>query len=121
MQRSAHKRPNTPSVSKCQTDASHWSQEVKEVVVRAKADGTVNFSVRGGSDLGEFAFVTDTEEGSGLFDGDLLLEVQGEKVAGYTQRDVVAWLNHCCRNGNPVTLKTVQGGESFYFPCAFDD
>ncbi|XP_026277849.2 membrane-associated guanylate kinase, WW and PDZ domain-containing protein 1 isoform X2 [Frankliniella occidentalis] len=110
MQRSGQKRPNTPSVSKCQTDASHWAQEVREVVVRAKVDGTVNFAVRGGSDHGEFAFVVEAEEGSGLFDGDLLLEVQGEKVAGYTQRDVEAWLSHCCRNGNPVTLKSVRGG-----------
>jgi atrophin-1 interacting protein 1/endothelial cell adhesion protein len=39
------------------------------------------------------------------------LEIQGQKVAGYTQRDVVAWLNHCCRNGNPVVLKTVDAGE----------
>ncbi|XP_034239712.1 membrane-associated guanylate kinase, WW and PDZ domain-containing protein 1 isoform X2 [Thrips palmi] len=112
MQRPGQKRPNTPSVSKCQADldASHWSQEVREVVVRAKQDGAVNFAVRGGSDLGEFACVFETEEGSGLYDGDLLLEVQGEKVAGYTQRDVVAWLSHCCRNGNPVTLKAVRAG-----------
>lgn len=111
MQRPGQKRPNTPSVSKCQTDASHWFQEVREVVVRAKPDGTLNFVVRGGSDHGEFAFVVETEEGSGLLDGDILLEVQGEKVAGYTQRDVLAWLNHCCRNGNPVTLKTVRTGQ----------
>ncbi|KAJ1526097.1 hypothetical protein ONE63_009262 [Megalurothrips usitatus] len=114
MQRSGQKRPNTPSVSKCQTDASpsHWSQGVREVVVRGKADGTVGFSVGGGSDRGEFAYVVEVEEGSlsGLLDGDLLLEVQGEKVAGYTQRDVVAWLEHCCRNGNPVTLKSVSAG-----------
>jgi hypothetical protein len=45
-----------------------------------------------------------------LSSGDLILEVQGQKVAGYTQRDVLAWLHHCCRNGNPVVIKTVPHG-----------
>jgi len=42
---------------------------------------------------------------------DLILEVQGQKVAGYTERDVLAWLHHCCRNGNPVVIKTLPNGQ----------
>jgi hypothetical protein len=41
---------------------------------------------------------------------DVILEVQGQKVAGYTERDVLAWLHHCCRNGNPVVIKTLPNG-----------
>jgi hypothetical protein len=73
--------------------------------------------VHGGSDKGEFAYASHIVQNkvnyvSGkLNEEDILLEIQGQKVAGYTQRDVVAWLNHCCRNGNPVVLKTVDGGE----------
>jgi hypothetical protein len=32
-------------------------------------------------------------------------------VSGYTQADVIGWLNHCSRNGNPVVLKTVPQGK----------
>ncbi len=47
---------------------------------------------------------------------DVLLEVQGQKVSGYTQADVIGWLNHCSRNGNPVVLKTVpQGRQNVIF------
>jgi hypothetical protein len=46
---------------------------------------------------------------------DVLLEVQGQKVSGYTQADVIGWLNHCSRNGNPVALKTVPQGKSNFF------
>ena len=41
---------------------------------------------------------------------DVLLEVQGQKVAGYTQGDVTAWINHCSRNSNPVVLRTAPQG-----------
>ena len=40
----------------------------------------------------------------------MLLEVQGQKVAGYTQGDVTAWINHCSRNSNPVVLRTAPQG-----------
>ena len=42
---------------------------------------------------------------------DVLLEVQGQKVAGYTRADVNAWINHCSRNRNPVVLKTAPQGK----------
>ena len=41
---------------------------------------------------------------------DVLLEIQGQKVAGYTRGDVTAWLGHCSRNGNPVVLRTAPQG-----------
>jgi hypothetical protein len=51
---------------------------------------------------------------------DVLLEVQGQKVSGYTQADVIGWLNHCSRNGNPVVLKTVpQGRQNVNFLKTF--
>ena len=42
---------------------------------------------------------------------DVLLEIQGQKVAGYTRSDMTAWLNHCSRNSNPVVLKTAPQGK----------
>lgn len=122
MLKSGQKRPNTPNKTKSGVigspdAAEHWRQGVREIVITARPDGSLNFSVHGGSDKGEFAYVSHIVQNkvnyvSGkLNEEDILLEIQGQKVAGYTQRDVVAWLNHCCRNGNPVVLKTVDAGE----------
>lgn len=122
MLKSGQKRPNTPNKTKSEVTGSpdaaeHWRQGVRETVITARPDGSLNFSVHGGSDKGEFAYVSHIVQNkvhyvSGkLNEEDILLEIQGQKVAGYTQRDVVAWLNHCCRNGNPVVLKTVDAGE----------
>lgn len=119
MQKTGQKRPNTPkSVTSGGTAAdNHWQKSVNDIVLTALPDGSLNFSISGGSDSGEFAYISDITQNkvnyvSGVLnDGDILLEIQGQKVAGYTRRDTVAWLNHCCRNGSPVTLKTIPAGE----------
>ena len=100
----------------------HWSKELKEVTLVTQHDGMFNFRVVGGSDHGEFPVVVevmppDTRGVEYVGEGDLttqdvLLEVQGQKVAGYTQADVVAWLGHCSRNGNPVVLRTAPQGKT---------
>nr|CAD7431148.1 unnamed protein product [Timema monikensis] len=118
MLKSGHKRPSTPNKTKLGSNATdHWRQGVRETVLTACTDGSLNFSIKGGSDNGEFTYVSDIVQNkvnyvSGqLSEEDAILEIQGQKVAGYTQRDVVAWLNHCCRNGNPVVIKTVESAE----------
>uniref|UniRef100_T1JEL2 Membrane-associated guanylate kinase, WW and PDZ domain-containing protein 1 n=1 Tax=Strigamia maritima TaxID=126957 RepID=T1JEL2_STRMM len=94
----------------------HWSSRIEEVVLTNEGDCPLNLHIDGGSDNGEFVCVGDrSPPGSAylmgrLSFGDVILEIQGQKTAGYTQRDVVAWLNHCCRNGNPVTIKTIPEG-----------
>lgn len=121
MLKSGQKRPTTPNkLTKISKD-DEWRRFENEVVLSANVDGGLNFSIQGGSDNGEFAYVNDIVQNkinyhSGRFgDGDIVLEVQGQKVAGYTQRDVVAWLNHCCKNGNPVVLKTIPSGNFIIF------
>ncbi|CAB3366537.1 Hypothetical predicted protein [Cloeon dipterum] len=96
----------------------HWRHQLRETVLSTASDGALHFTVVGGSDNGQFAQVdADLDQGrvnyaSGRLDaGDVIVEVQGQKVAGYTQRDVLAWLHHCCRNGNPVVIKTIPAGE----------
>lgn len=125
MQKTGQKRPNTPKsvASGCTTADDHWQKSVNEIVLTALPDGSLNFSISGGSDSGEFAYVSDITQNkvnyvSGVLnDCDILLEIQGQKVAGYTRRDTVAWLNHCCRNGSPVALKTIPAGELYRFIC----
>lgn len=100
---------------------THWSKELKEVTVVTQQDGVFNFRIVGGSDHGEFPVVVEVlppdtrgveyhSEGE-LTTQDVLLEVQGQKVAGYTQADVIAWTNHCSRNSNPVVLRTAPQGK----------
>lgn len=117
MSKSASKRPITPKDadvgSKQQQQHQHWCQHVYEAEV---VDGSCHLTIEGGSDNGEFAYfgpfeVDRIKYGRGkVAKDDIILEIQGQKVAGYTQRDVVAWLNHCCRNGNPIVLRAVRSG-----------
>lgn len=120
MLKTGQKRPNTPNTSKAETGATqedHWQNSVQVTTLTALDDGTLNFSIGGGSDSGEFSYISDISQGnvkciSGvLSENEILIEIQGQKVAGYTRRDTVAWLNHCCRSGNPVTLKTIPAGQ----------
>ncbi|XP_059469731.1 membrane-associated guanylate kinase, WW and PDZ domain-containing protein 1-like isoform X5 [Neocloeon triangulifer] len=96
----------------------HWRHRLRETVLSTASDGALHISVVGGSDNGQFAQVgpdlnqNKVNYASGrLYPGDVIIEVQGQKVAGYTERDVLAWLHHCCRNGNPVVIKTIPSSE----------
>ena len=93
-----------------------WESSVYETVICVEKEGLVQ--VLGGSDKGEFPFVhqieTELKYQNGappLTQGSIILEVQGQKVAGYTQKDVLAWLHHCTRNGNPCVIRAVHQGE----------
>ncbi|XP_039298140.1 membrane-associated guanylate kinase, WW and PDZ domain-containing protein 2 [Nilaparvata lugens] len=111
MQNSGQKRPSTDSKSEARSIGS-----VCEVTLAPLPDTGLNFNVDGGSDNGQFAYVTNVNEAKveylcgKLNEGDILLNIQGQNVAGYTRKDTVAWLNHCCRSGNPVSLKTAPAG-----------
>ena len=105
---------------------SHWSKEVKEITLVTARDGVFNFRIVGGSDHGEFPVITEvmppdtrgveytgTSEAT-ITTQDVLLEIQGQKVAGYTRADVSAWMSHCSRNSNPVVLKTAPQGKKIF-------
>ncbi|XP_075219002.1 membrane associated guanylate kinase, WW and PDZ domain containing protein magi isoform X2 [Lycorma delicatula] len=123
MLKSGQKWPNL-NVNTSKSE-EHWQQSVSEVILSPLPDGTLNFSIGGGSDDGEFAYLTDVNQNKVnyvygvLNEGDVLLEIQGQKVAGYTRRDTTAWLNHCCRSGNPITLKIVPDGLLVKDLCQF--
>ncbi|KAK4319196.1 hypothetical protein Pmani_009823 [Petrolisthes manimaculis] len=103
--------------------SDHWSSQVVEAIVSvgSSIEGTTAgtaITVLGGSDNGEFPYLGEISAGvryqkggPSLAPGALLLEVQGQRVAGYTQRDVVAWINHCTRNGNPCVIRTAPPGK----------
>ncbi|GFU66135.1 PDZ domain-containing protein [Trichonephila clavipes] len=122
--KSSLKRPITPSKESISNPVSfdskapHWSSNVHDCTVCIGPEGTLNLPIRGGSDRGEFAYFDDLVQSrisylnGYLENGDVILEIQGQKVAGFTQRDVIAWLNHCCKSGNPVRITVARGGTS---------
>ena len=106
--------PGVPAKS-----SRHWSQRIQETVVSFGSEGLFHLSIRGGADIGQFPWIHDIKHNkvqyhSGrLYADDIVLEIQGQKVAGYTLRDTIDWLNQISRNGTPVMFKTVKTGKYF--------
>ncbi|XP_055329132.1 membrane-associated guanylate kinase, WW and PDZ domain-containing protein 3-like isoform X2 [Paramacrobiotus metropolitanus] len=94
----------------------HWTQSLSEAVIIAHPEGSLGLTIKGGADYGEFPYLGELKQENILYgqgflqQDDLILDVQGQKVAGFTQRDVVLWLKHCSRNRTPVSLKCVKAG-----------
>ncbi|CAL8105229.1 unnamed protein product [Orchesella dallaii] len=76
----------------------------------------VPLQIVGGSENGQFVYVGITNQDINrwitvgyLQPGDIILEIQGQQVAGYTQADVISLLHHCLR-GNSATLTVAPRG-----------
>ena len=106
-----------------------WNDSIKETVLVSKGgeDGGCGLGsgleLVGGADEGQFPVVGRinnidkgvdnaglSASGDGFEEGDVVLEIQGQKVSGYTRADVKAWLRHCLKNRNPVVVKTARKG-----------
>lgn len=98
---------------------SHWSSQVRETIVSTGRDGLLHITVLGGADSGSFCWIGGDFQSidlvrchSGKLKGnEILLEVDGEQVAGYTLGDLLRLLWSATENGNPVLLKTVDIGK----------
>ncbi|XP_022098368.1 membrane-associated guanylate kinase, WW and PDZ domain-containing protein 2-like isoform X2 [Acanthaster planci] len=94
----------------------HWSQYIHEIVVSPTDDGSPNFTVRGGAENGLFPYIADVRSDrilvrSGkLHTDDLLIELNGHKLPGFTLWDIEALLAHIGRA--PLHLKTVKQGQT---------
>jgi len=95
----------------------HWSNAIQEVLVSQSDDRSNAVIICGGAENGQFCWIGDVASDSVTYhhDGrlrtdDVLLEVQGQCVAGYTLGDVVEWVAVAGRNNGPVLYKTVLSG-----------
>lgn len=109
----------SPPQSKAFIVNDHWETKFTETVICLRKQNQI--AIFGGSDKGEFPFLGEISSsvqyqngGPPLTAGSIVLEVQGQKVAGYTQKDVINWLSSCTQNGNPCVLKTVLPGEKLH-------
>lgn len=112
MLRASAKRPITPNKLEAETNLlhGHWSKAVYESYLTS-SDDTFELTIEGGSDNGQFPFIGYVPATNrSVSKGDILLEVQGQKIAGYTQRDVLNLLKHYMRNGNSVQVRAVKSG-----------
>ncbi|XP_072026608.1 membrane-associated guanylate kinase, WW and PDZ domain-containing protein 2-like isoform X3 [Amphiura filiformis] len=78
----------------------HWTQRAHECVITRDDNGSINIAVKGGAENGAFPFLSDIRQDriqlrSGkLHVDEILLEVNGHKLAGYTLWDIEALFKH---------------------------
>ena len=99
-----------------------WDGVVESVFISDSNNVKLHFELCGGADEGQFPFVGPVNvsdltkiglhvSGGLIQEGDVLLEIQGQKVSGYTAADVSRWFKHCLQNRNPVVVRTVPKGK----------
>ncbi|KAH3880823.1 hypothetical protein DPMN_004745 [Dreissena polymorpha] len=98
-------------------DPSHWSFRISETLVSALPDESLHVTLLGGADNGYFLYLDEidhdkiTYHSGRLEPGNIVLEVQGQRIAGYTLRDAMIWLKQVSQNGAPVMIKSVKSGK----------
>ncbi|PAA68409.1 hypothetical protein BOX15_Mlig024373g2, partial [Macrostomum lignano] len=97
--------------------ADSWGSAAREATVSAAApDGCLQLSLTGGAENGQLCALADIRPDQCVFwqgraeSGDILLEVQGHRVSGFTLRDARELLAALSANGAPVVLKTLPAG-----------
>lgn len=105
-------------MSKVIQKKNHWTSKVHECTVRRGPQGELGVTVLGGAEHGEFPYVGAAAaaaaelpggDGPALGAGELLLEVQGVRVAGLPRYDVLGVLDSC---PEAVTFKAVRPGRT---------
>lgn len=97
-------------------DPNHWSFRISEALVSALPDESLHVTLLGGADNGYFIYLDEidhdkiTYHSGKLEAGFIVLEVQGQRLAGYTLRDAMVWLKQVSQNGSPVMIKSVKPG-----------
>ena len=113
----------------------HWSQKKHESSISSQSIEKSKFlsKLRGGSDSGQFIYLDaslvtansnlpiDSSMGqlldsnsvvhmaSGkLLPGEIVLEIQGKRISGYTLYDVVSWLKQLAKSYQTITFRTVK-------------
>lgn len=101
----------------------HWSQHVRECLVSGGPDGIHHLIIGGGAENGKFCFLGEVKQdcltyhtANRLHGDDIVLELQGLKVGGFTLWDLQDWLKNVSKNGVPVMFKIVKAGEFICLP-----
>jgi len=103
------------------SNPNHWNDLVQETVLSATNPEQLYFELIGGADEGQFPHIGEmtahpddvavSVRGSGLYVGDVILDIQGQKVSGFTGNDVQERLRQCLSNGRMVVVRAVPKGK----------
>lgn len=94
----------------------HWSDTIQEILLSVGVEGPLGVTVMGGAENGQFCWVDGVDTSNVVFYSgklcrdEIILEIQGQKVAGYTLYDLQEWLMLATSNNNPVLVKTALKG-----------
>ena len=108
-------KPITPQ--KPRKDSRHWSSKIQESIISSGAESSLNLAVRGGAENGQFCCIGELKQeriiyhSGKLHSGDVILEVQGQKVSGFILADLADYIRHVGKNGAPVIFKTIKLGK----------
>ena len=114
-----HPSQQTPNGS---VSVPHWNDLVQETVLSANDPNQLFFQLAGGADEGQFPHIGDmiarpedlgvSLRGHGFSVGDVILDIQGQKVSGFTGQDVQERLRQCLSNGRMVVVRAVPKGKN---------
>lgn len=91
----------------------HWSYNVLECSIQRGPNGNFNLQIVGGAENGEFICVGDVKQErlmyrrGKIYPGDVVLEINGTPVAGFTQFDVLPLIKS---SKDSVTLRIIKPG-----------
>ncbi|XP_027023317.1 membrane-associated guanylate kinase, WW and PDZ domain-containing protein 1 isoform X13 [Tachysurus fulvidraco] len=99
-------------MSKSIQKRKHWSSRVNESSLCRSSDGGLSVELHGGAQSGQFSYITAVTKDvvyqyGQIYEGEILLEVEGLPVSGLPLYDVLALLDN---TKDPVRLKTVRQG-----------
>ncbi|KAI0211370.1 Membrane-associated guanylate kinase, WW and PDZ domain-containing protein 2 [Lamellibrachia satsuma] len=109
--------PKSPSPTKNKREPRHWNERVHECILSAGPEGLFPMVIKGGAENGQFCYIGEIKQehmnyhSGKLHHDEILLEIQGQKVSGFTLRDLLEWLKHVSKNSAPVMFKTIKAGE----------
>ena len=92
------------------SDAQHWNERVNEAVVVRGPNGSFNICIEGGSEYGQFVVIGDVLKErvcfarSSVSAGEIILEINGKHVAGYTQSDAISLIKESNKHLEVVTV-----------------
>ena len=96
----------------------HWSQHVRDtLLLRSPSSGNFNLHIEGGAENGEFICVGEIRQDrikykrGKLHPGNIILEINGTPVAGYTQFDVLSLIKG---SNSALELRTIKQGNKIY-------
>jgi hypothetical protein len=92
----------------------HWSQKVHETIIYSEQVRNRNLieRIKGGSDFGQFIYLGQIDDlniealNSRLNSHEIILEINQQKISGYTLYDVLIWLKQLLATYNTITFHT---------------